>query len=67
MPPACEARCVLECRPLVVLVVSAFRTTIPNDRALIGAQLCAQTGCVEAVRPAGCIHLHGALSIQFTP
>lgn len=67
MPPACEARCVLECRPILVLVVSAFRTTIPNDRSLVGAQLCAQSGCVEPVRPSGCINLHGALAISITP
>lgn len=66
MPPGCVAGCVLECRPIVVLPQSAWRTVIPNDRNLIGAVLCAQSGCVENARPA-CIYLHGALGIRITP
>lgn len=66
MPPACEVRCVLECRPVVVLPQAAWRTTIPNDRALVGATLCAQTGCVESTRILACILLHGALGITIT-
>lgn len=66
MPPACEARCVLECRPLIVLLQGSFRALIPNDRGLIGATLCFQTGCVEAQRPA-CLHLHGALGVTIMP
>jgi len=67
MPPACEARCVLECRPLIVLPQASFRTIIPNDRTLVGGTLCSQTGCVESGRPAACIYLHGALGITITP
>jgi hypothetical protein len=66
VPPGCERGCVLECRPIVVLMQSAWRTTIPNDRNLIGAGLCAQSGCVEDLRPP-CIYLHGALGIRITP
>jgi hypothetical protein len=65
-PPACVRGCTIDCRPIVVLSQSAWRIVIPNDRNLIGVQLCAQTGCVEAARPA-CVLLHGALGIQITP
>ena len=65
-PPACMRGCVIACRPIVILPQAAWRTTIPNDRNLIGAQVCAQSGCVEDVRPA-CIFLHGALDIRITP
>lgn len=66
VPPGCERGCVLECRPIIILAQSAWRTMIPNDRNLVGAVLCAQSGCVEDLRPA-CIYLHGALGIRITP
>ncbi len=66
VPPACERGCVLECRPIIILSQSAWRTIIPLDRNLVGAALCAQSGCVEDLRPA-CIHLHGALDIRIMP
>ena len=62
-PPACTRGCKLECRPLVVLFQTAARFQIPNDRSLIGAKFCAQSGAIQAVRPNGCIYLHGALSV----
>lgn len=65
VPPACERGCILECRPIIVLTQAAFRTVIPSDRNLIGAQLCFQTGCVET--PPGCVYLHGALDVRITP
>ena len=63
-PPACMRGCKLECRPLIVLHQEAARFMIPNDRNLIGMRFCAQSGALEAVRPNGCIYLHGALAIR---
>ncbi|MCA8956019.1 MAG: hypothetical protein KDC87_08090, partial [Planctomycetes bacterium] len=66
VPPACTSGCVMATRPLIVLQQSAFRALIPNDRSLIGVKFVAQTGCVEAIRPAFCITLHGGLAVQIT-
>jgi hypothetical protein len=65
VPPACGPRCVLECRPVVILAQAGFRVTIPNDPNLVGAAVCNQSGCVEAGRPP-CVSLHGALGVRIT-
>ena len=62
-PPACARNCKLEWRPLLVLYQEAVRFMIPRDRSLIGMRFCAQSGAIEAVRPNGCVYLHGALGI----
>lgn len=44
-PPLCAVGCTLGCQPIVVLPTPGATIAIPNNPALVGAQLCLQCLC----------------------
>lgn len=61
-PPACSTGCVLGCLPIVTVIGPGITSTIPNNPALIGAEFCLQTSCIE--QNPECLNFQPAHSIR---